>query len=70
VRLAECSVDFNGGATHVALDGSRLAYEPDPCDDEDRFVLRDLVTGEVEALPASAGGAQLKVRGATRRGSR
>jgi hypothetical protein len=63
VRLADCSVDYTGGTTHVALDGSRLAYEPNPCDDENRFVLHDLATGEVLALPDSAGGPELQVRG-------
>jgi hypothetical protein len=59
--LSSCS-EF-GGAAPVALDGNRVAYDPDPCDAFPRLVIRDLGTGEAVALPEPAGGALLSLRG-------
>jgi hypothetical protein len=61
--LASCSAPFFTGAAPGALDGSRLAYDPDPCDDFPRLVVRDLTTGETVALPEPAGGLPLRLRG-------
>jgi hypothetical protein len=61
--LVNCSGPFVTGPAPVALDGSRLAYDPDPCDDLPRLVVRDLVTGEAIALPEPAGGALLNLHG-------
>jgi hypothetical protein len=58
-----CSAPFFTGAAPVALDGDRLAYDPDPCDDAPRLVVRDLATGETVALPEPAGGVLLNLRG-------
>ena len=61
--LVNCSGPFFTGAAPVALDGSRLVYDPDPCDDAPRLVVRDLATGDTVALPEPAGGALLRLRG-------
>jgi hypothetical protein len=45
--LVNCSAPFFTGAAPGALDGSRLAYDPDPCDDFPRLVVRDLVCVQV-----------------------
>jgi hypothetical protein len=62
-RLFRCSVEFFDGVAPVALDGSRLVYDPDPCDESHQIVLRDLATGETRELPPSATGTQLHLRG-------
>jgi hypothetical protein len=51
------------GVAPVALDGSRLAYDPDPCDGVDRIVVRDLTTGATQTLPKPSGGSDLDLRG-------
>jgi hypothetical protein len=51
------------GVAPVALDGSRLAYDPDPCDGTARLVVRDFATGATQTLPEPAGGAHLRLRG-------
>ncbi len=61
--LADCSAAFFTGAVPVALDGSRIAYDPDPCDELPRLVVRDLVEGGTVALPEPAGGPLLSLRG-------
>jgi hypothetical protein len=61
--LAACRSASFAGSAPVALDGSRLAYDPDPCDDLARLVVRDLATGEVRSLPEPAGGRHLRLRG-------
>jgi hypothetical protein len=61
--LVNCSAPFFTGAAPVALDGGRLAYDPDPCDDAPRLVVRDLATGETVPLPEPAGGVLLNLRG-------
>jgi hypothetical protein len=61
--LVDCSVGFFAFAAPVALDGSRLAYDPDPCDGFARLVVRDLSTGETLSLPEPAGGVHLRLRG-------
>jgi hypothetical protein len=60
--LVNCTAPFFTGAAPGALDGSRLAYDPDPCDDIPRLVVRDLATGELVALPEPAGGLPLRLR--------
>jgi hypothetical protein len=52
-----------GGSAPFALDGTRLAYDPDPCDGAGRLVVRDVSTGTTRALPEPAGGAHLSLRG-------
>jgi hypothetical protein len=54
---------FFSAPAPAALDGSRLAYDPDPCDELSRLVVRDLATGETVALPEPAGGILLRLRG-------
>jgi hypothetical protein len=61
--IAACSAPDFSGIANVALDGSRLAYDPEPCDGEDRLVVRDLATGALTRLPEPAGGAHLRLRG-------
>jgi hypothetical protein len=61
--LVSCSAPFFSGAAPLALDGSRLAYDPDPCDELPRLVVRDLVSGEVVTLPEPAGGPRFSLRG-------
>lgn len=63
--LADCrsASFFFSAPAPAALDGSRLAYDPDPCDELARLVVRDVVTGETVALPAPAGGSLLRLRG-------
>jgi hypothetical protein len=61
--LVDCSADEASGYAPVALDGNRVAYDPDPCDDLARLVLRDLGSGETVALPEPAGGRLLSLRG-------
>jgi hypothetical protein len=61
--LVNCSAPFFTGAAPGALDGSRLAYDPDPCDDLPRLVVRNLATGETVAPPEPAGGLLLRLRG-------
>ena len=59
--LVDCSDVV--GSPRVDLDGNRVAYDPDPCDDSARLVVRDLGTGATVALPEPAGGAPLALRG-------
>jgi hypothetical protein len=61
--LSNCSAPFFSGAAPVALEGNRVAYDPDPCDEFPRLVVRDLATGETVALPEPAGGTLLRLRG-------
>jgi hypothetical protein len=61
--LVDCSSEEFSGQAPVALDGNRVAYDSDPCDDRPRLVLRDLGTGETVALPEPAGGRLLSLRG-------
>lgn len=61
--LVNCSAPLFSGTVPVALDGSRIAYDPRPCDDLPRLVVRDLATGEAVTLPEPAGGAHLRLRG-------
>ena len=61
--LVDCSADRNLSPPPVALDGDRIAYDPDPCDDAARVVVRDLATGTSFSLPEPAGGAHLRLRG-------
>jgi hypothetical protein len=61
--LVNCSAPFFSGAAPLALDGSRLAYDPDPCDELPRLVVRDLAGGATTALPEPAGGEQIRLRG-------
>lgn len=54
--LAHCVLAPSFDAlTPLALDGSRLVFDPSPCDGVSRFVLRDFATGATQALPDSAG---------------
>jgi hypothetical protein len=41
--------------TPLALDASRVVFDPAPCDAVPRFVLRDLATGATRPLPDAAG---------------
>ena len=61
--LVNCRSGSYVGPPPVALDGNRLAYDPDPCDELARLVVRDFATGETLALPEPAGGAHLALRG-------
>jgi len=61
--LVNCWVDAYDREAPVALDGNRLAYDPDPCDDLPRLVVRDLGSGETTALLEPAGGGLLDLRG-------
>jgi hypothetical protein len=61
--LVDCSAEYFGGEAPIALDGSRLAYDPDPCDGVPRLVVRDLVTGATTELPEPAGGGLIDLRG-------
>jgi hypothetical protein len=61
--LVDCSAESFTGAAPVALDGSRVAYDPDPCDEVPRLVVRDLGSGETVALPEPAGGPLVSLRG-------
>jgi hypothetical protein len=61
--LLDCSAEYVNGVAPLALDGNRVAYDPDPCDDSARLVVRDLGTGATVALPEPAGGAPLALRG-------
>jgi hypothetical protein len=51
------------GVAPVALDGSRLAYDPDPCDGTASLVVRDLATGATQTLPEPSGGSLMRLRG-------
>jgi hypothetical protein len=62
-RLVSCQADFFDGAFPVALDGSTLLYDPSPCDDLGRLVLRDLATGTTRTLPDAPTRSGLRVRG-------
>jgi hypothetical protein len=62
-RLLACSSHSLQGPAPAALDGSRLAYDPDPCDLAPRLVVRDIATGAMQTLPEPAGGAHLRLRG-------
>jgi hypothetical protein len=61
-RVVRCSSE-RVPEVDVALDGTLLAYDADACDDTARFVVRDVLTGEVRALPNSPTGTQLRLRG-------
>jgi hypothetical protein len=61
--LVNCWVDDYAREAPAALDGNRLAYDPDPCDAVPRLVVRDLGTGTTTALPEPAGGGLLDMRG-------
>jgi hypothetical protein len=61
--LVDCRAEYLAGEARVALDGNRLAYDPDPCDEVPRLVVRDLGTGETTALPEPAGGGLLELHG-------
>jgi hypothetical protein len=62
--LVDCSANRNlARPPPIALDGHRIAYDPDPCDDAARVILRDLATGASVSLPEPAGGAHLRLRG-------
>jgi hypothetical protein len=61
--LVSCWVDAYDREAPIALDGTRLAYDPDPCDEVPRLVVRDLGTGDMTALPEPAGGRMLDLRG-------
>jgi hypothetical protein len=62
-QLFQCSVEYFSGIVPLALDGSRLIYDPDPCDEAAQLVLRDVATGETRELPPSATGSELHLRG-------
>jgi hypothetical protein len=64
-RLLSCRSNAFGfvGVAPVALDGSRLAYDPDPCDGVARLVVHDVATGTTQTLPEPAGGSPLRLRG-------
>jgi hypothetical protein len=61
--LVDCSAPLFSGEAPAALDGNRVIYDPDPCDDLRRLVVRDLGTGATTALPESAGATLLAMRG-------
>jgi hypothetical protein len=61
--LVDCSAESFSGAAPVALDGNRVAYDPDPCDERLQLVVRDLGSGETVALPEPAGGPLVSLRG-------
>jgi hypothetical protein len=61
--LFDCSAELFSGAAPVALEGTRVAYDPDPCDDLPRLVVRDLANGATVALPEPAGGLPLRLSG-------
>jgi hypothetical protein len=61
--LVSCWVDAYDREAPIVLDGNRVAYDPDPCDEVPRVVVRDLGTGETTALPEPAGGGLLDLRG-------
>jgi hypothetical protein len=60
--LFECSAPSFSGPAPVALDGNRVAYDPDPCDELPRLVVRDLGSGETVTLPEPAGGRLMSLR--------
>jgi hypothetical protein len=60
--LVDCRAQHLVSEAPVALDGNRLAYDPDPCDDVPRLVVRDLGTGATTALAEPAGGGLLDLR--------
>lgn len=61
--LVDCSAESFSGAAPVALDGNRVAYDPDPCDERSQLVVRDLGSGETVTLPEPAGGPLVSLRG-------
>jgi hypothetical protein len=61
--LVDCWVEGYDREAPAALDGNRLAYDPDPCDEVPRLVVADLGTGVTTALPEPAGGGLLDMRG-------
>jgi hypothetical protein len=60
--LVDCAAPYVDGVAPIALDGNRVAYDPDPCDDVPRLVVRDLGTGATVALPETAGGVLVGLR--------
>lgn len=62
-RLVDCAADFFDGSVPVALDAAVLAYDPNPCDDLGRLVLRDFTTGVTRALPDAPARTALRLRG-------
>jgi hypothetical protein len=61
--LVDCRAEQLVAEASLALDGIRLAYDPDPCDEIPRLVVMDLGTGATTALPEPAGGGLLDMRG-------
>jgi hypothetical protein len=61
--IVDCHANYLPGEAPVALEGNRLAYDPDPCDEVPRLAIRDLGTGATTALPEPAGGGLLDLRG-------
>ena len=52
--LASCSELFFDTLTPVALEGSRIVFPPDPCEETPKLVLRDLASGATQPLPDPA----------------
>jgi hypothetical protein len=62
--LADCSALRFRGRTPVAVDGRRAVFDPDPCDEASRFVLRDFAAGATRPLPDPAGAvSEVRLRG-------
>jgi hypothetical protein len=61
--LFTCRSGSFQGSAPFAVDESRLAYDPDPCDGAARIVVRDFATELSLVLPEPAGGAHLRLRG-------
>jgi hypothetical protein len=60
--LVACSASDFSGSMWTALDGSRVAYDPEPCDGSRQLIVRDLATESVTRLSEPAGGPFLRLR--------